>query len=391
MKNHTISQSFSVRYNYPVHFTTHVFDINNDLLYHLIGSQSTTYSKKILFVIEKIIDKIYPDIGHQISNYFRANLTHVQLCIPFIVVDGGEVSKNNPDLVHELLSQINNHGIDRHSYIAVIGGGALIDVVGYAAAIAHRGVKLIRFPTTVLAQNDAAIGVKNSINYFGKKNFVGTFAPPHAVVNDDNFLSSLDIRDWRSGIAEAIKVALIKDAAFFEYIEANVQKLVSRDMNTMQQVIEKCAALHLTHIASGDPFESGSSRPLDFGHWSAHKMEQLSSYEIRHGEAVAMGMAMDAVYSHYIGWLPENVLIRILEMILGLGFEIYHEVMSTKGKDGDLAIVSGLYEFREHLGGTLTIMLLQNIGNGVETHEMEVDIIIKSIGYLKNYTAKVAI
>ena len=114
---------------------------------------------------------------------------------------------------------IHEYGIDRHAYVLAVGGGALLDMVGYAAATAHRGVRLVRVPTTVLSQNDSGIGVKNSVNAFGKKNFLGTFAPPFAVFNDFTFLTTLSDRDWRAGISEAIKVALLKDATFFAFLE----------------------------------------------------------------------------------------------------------------------------------------------------------------------------
>ena len=140
-------------------------------------------------------------------------------------------------------------------------------------------MKLIRIPTTVLAQNDAAVGVKNGINAFGKKNFIGSFALPIAIINDTQLLTSLEQRDWVAGIAEAVKVSLLQDADFFHWIVANAQALAGRSEEEMNELIYRCALLHTNHISQGgDPFESGSSRPLDFGHWSAHKMEQLTGY-----------------------------------------------------------------------------------------------------------------
>src|SRR5258708_39713117 len=167
-----------------------------------------------------------------------------------------------------------------------MGGGAVLDLGGSAAAVSHRGIRHIRIPTTVLAQNDSGVGVKKGINYFNKKNFLGTFAPPVAVFNDANWLTTLADRDWRSGIAEAVKVALIRDAAFFDWIEEHTGQLVRRDLPGMNQLIRRCAELHLQHFAGGVPFALGPSRPLDFGHCSAHKLEQLTGLEILHGEAV---------------------------------------------------------------------------------------------------------
>ncbi len=245
------------------------------------------------------------------------------------IIPGGEGAKNDPALVDQLIEAVDRYGIDRHSYVIAIGGGSVLDLVGYVAAISHRGIRHIRIPTTVLSQNDSGIGVKNGVNYRGKKNFLGSFAPPVAVFNDAEFLKTLDDRDWRAGISEAIKVALIKDQPFFEWLETNAEKLAARDLDTMQYLIHRCAELHLDHIASGDPFEMGSSRPLDFGHWSAHKLEQLTDFEVRHGEAVAIGIALDSLYSQRLGWLSEADTHRILNLERTLGFSLFHPLSTA--------------------------------------------------------------
>jgi 3-dehydroquinate synthase len=269
--------------------------------------------------------------------------------------------------------------------VAAIGGGAVLDVVGYAAATAHRGIRLIRIPTTVLAQDDSAVGVKNGVNAFGKKNFLGTFAPPFAVINDVGFLATLSDRDWRSGISEAIKVAIVRDPAFFAAIEADAAKLVARDAAAMERLIRRSAALHLAHISSGgDPFELGSSRPLDFGHWAAHKLEQSTDYRLRHGEAVAVGMALDSAYAHVQGFLPERDLRRVLDLLVAVGFELLPpELAQTLSEPASgSSVLDGLEEFREHLGGTLTIMLIRGLGEPFDVHEIDRNAMMRSIEVL---------
>jgi 3-dehydroquinate synthase len=235
----------------------------------------------------------------------------------------------------------------------------------------------------VLSQNDSGVGVKNGINYFNKKNFLGTFTPPVAVFNDNSFLKTLDGPEWRSGISEAIKVALIKDVAFFSWLEKNAEKMVGRDMDVMQYQIKRCAELHLQHIAGADPFESGSSRPLDFGHWSAHKLEQLSGFTIRHGEAVAIGIALDTVYSFLSGRLKEASMKRVLQLIKSLGFPLTDPLLEVT--DAKSPLLEGLNEFREHLGGRLTIMLLNEIGVGEEVHEIDPALVRKASEWIKEY------
>jgi 3-dehydroquinate synthase len=232
-------------------------------------------------------------------------------------------------------------------------------------------------PTTVLGQNDAGIGVKNAINYHNRKNYVGTFAPPFAVVNDFDLLNSLSARDKRSGISEAIKVALIKDLDFFNELYQNRERLANFEPKAMQHMITQGAQWHLNHIASsGDPFELGSARPLDFGHWSAHKMEELSQNELRHGEAVAIGIAMDSIYSNLIGKLKTDQLIKILTLLITLGFNLSHPVLKK------LNIKNALDEFKEHLGGKLCITLLNGIGTSFETNSINETLMEKAVSQL---------
>jgi 3-dehydroquinate synthase len=372
----TLHQSFTVKFSYDVFFTSALFDTTNKLINDfLTGSNPSVSVKKILFVIDDGVANTHPALVSQIKDYFIQH-NQTQLVQDILIIPGGETVKNDTRYLDQVLEAINTYGIDRHSFVAAIGGGAVLDMVGYAATISHRGVKHIRIPTTVLSQNDSGIGVKNGINYFNKKNFLGTFSPPVAVFNDDLFLETLSDRDWRSGIAEAIKVALIKDQNFFIWLEENAALLVQRDKVAMNYQIWKCAQLHMEHIRGTDPFESGSARPLDFGHWSAHKLEYLTNFEIRHGEAVAMGIALDTVYSNLSGRLSTDESQRVLNLIQKLGFELTHPLLQVAQDDSPILL--GLQEFREHLGGQLTITMLTAIGKGEEVHEMDAEIIKKT-------------
>ncbi|OLY91603.1 3-dehydroquinate synthase [Cnuella takakiae] len=363
-----LQQTFQVRFEYKVAFTEHLFAPSNPAFRDFLGAQKSAVARKLLFVLDKGVVAAHPELQQQIRDYADA-IEGYKLVPEMMVIEGGEGAKNDIALFDSIVEAVNAYGIDRHSYIVAIGGGSLLDLVGYAAAVSHRGIRLIRIPTTVLSQNDSGIGVKNGINWFGKKNFLGTFAPPVAVFNDYHFLTTLSDADWRSGMSEAVKVALIKDAPFFEWMEANAAKLAKRDMPAMQYLVKRCAELHMQHIAGGDPFEMGSSRPLDFGHWSAHKLETLTNFSIRHGEAVAMGIALDSAYSLVSGRLDEESYHRIIALLQNLGFAITHPLMEIN--DEHSSVIAGLNEFREHLGGRLTIMLLVAIGKGEEVHELD--------------------
>jgi 3-dehydroquinate synthase len=377
-----LEQEFSVKFEYKVYFTSGLFNASNLILENFFTEKNTSSHQRILFVIDENVNATHPNLTKEIISYFKKYNT-VSLVENILIIPGGEVAKNDLTSYNKIIEAVNFYNIDRHSYIAAIGGGSVLDVAGYAAAVSHRGIRHIRIPTTVLAQNDSGVGVKNGINYFNKKNFLGTFAPPVAVFNDDEFLKTLSDRDWRSGISEAIKVALIKDATFFSWIENNAAGLVARNIDAMNYLIRRCAELHLLHIRGGDPFEMGSSRPLDFGHWSAHKLEQLTNFDVLHGEAVAMGIALDTMYSSLSGMLAKEDAERIIRLLINLGFEITHPFMQVEKES---KILSGLNEFREHLGGQLTIMLLSGIGNGEEVHEININLLHEASAQLKFYS-----
>jgi 3-dehydroquinate synthase len=381
----TIHQQFQIEYSYSIFFTQKIFSPTNQTLADFIrGFGEAGFQRKALVVVDEGLLTHYPALTDEIRNYFKDSIPTVELANTMLVVPGGEAAKNDYFLFDTIVQAIDNQGIDRHSLVLGIGGGAVLDLVGYAAAVSHRGIRHIRIPTTVLSQNDSGVGVKNGINYKGKKNFLGTFAPPIGVFNDSTFLQTLDARDWRGGVSEAIKVALIKDATFFGWIEKNAEALAQRDLATMEYLIHRCAEMHTEHIRSGDPFEFGSSRPLDFGHWAAHKLEYLTDFQIRHGEAVAIGIALDSIYSFKKGLLSEEELHRVLDVFLRLGFDLYHPKLA---ENDNINLRNGLTEFREHLGGRLTIMLLEEIGKGLEVHEMDNAQIAESVNYLKTVTS----
>lgn len=382
-----LHQEVVVTFRYPVRFTHGLLDPANPTLRDAVRSESQEGQEgqpRGLVVIDEGVAEANPTLADDVVAYCTAHSDVLNLAAPPLIVPGGEAIKNQSGPVDEVRAAIDAHGVDRHSYVVVIGGGAVLDAVGYAAATAHRGVRLIRVPTTVLAQDDSGVGVKNGVNAFGKKNFLGSFAPPHAVLNDFDLLVTLPDRDWLAGIAEAVKVALLRDAVFFRWIEDHVSDLVKRSLPAMERLVHRSAELHLRHIAeSGDPFELGSSRPLDFGHWAAHKLEALSGHQLRHGEAVAIGIALDSTYSHLAGCLPDAHWHRIVKIFEALHLPIWHPDLATPGTGGRPAVLAGLEEFREHLGGRLTIMLLERIGSGYEVHELDETLLLEASDLLR--------
>ncbi len=372
----TLEQQFSIQYSFPVFFSRDIFREDDPLLASVF-SRAGEKSHTFLCFLDSGVLAACPSLICRIENYAGKHPETMSLPAPVFTVEGGEACKNDPGIIGSLIQYIKEHRICRHSFIVAIGGGAVLDAVGYAAAIAHRGVRLIRIPTTVLAQNDAGIGVKNGINMEGRKNFIGTFAAPFAVINDFSFLETLPARELRSGIAEAVKVALIKDKDFFSSLSEKRAALASFSPQSMEDMIHRCAALHMSHIGGGgDPFELGSARPLDFGHWSAHKLEEITRGTINHGEAVSVGMALDSLYSYYLGILQENELQRIFSLLGDLGLPLSHPALA------DLDVGAALAEFQEHLGGELAITLLTGIGSRKEVDRIDTSLMKRCINEL---------
>jgi 3-dehydroquinate synthase len=365
-------QRFSVPYEFPVVFTEDVFHAENPALRDVVCRLEPAKRHRVIVFVDDGLLASRPTLGDEILAYVRQHADAMELATPPLPVPGGETIKSDLRCIQDIQQRLFDHHLDRHSFVIAIGGGAVLDAVGYCAATAHRGLRHIRIPTTVLAQDDSGVGVKNGVNLHGVKNFLGTFAPPFAVINDIAFALSLPQRDRIAGMAEAVKVALIRDPDFFKWIEVNSDRLATFEQTAMGYLIRRCAELHMRQIAhGGDPFETGSARPLDYGHWSAHKLETLSMHQLRHGEAVAIGIALDARYSFLTGLLAPGTEDRICALLEYLGFDLWHPALLETSPDGELLILQGLREFREHLGGELTVTLLAGIGIGVEVHQID--------------------
>ena len=380
----TLWQRFEVPYAFPVSFTLDLFDPGNDLLAATLARLEPGTRRRFAVVVDAGVVAADPGLPARIEAWADRHAGNVELLGAPLVAPGGEALKNDPATLEPMYALVHERGIDRHSALVGIGGGALLDAVGLVAATSHRGVRHVRVPTTVLAQNDSGVGVKNGINRFGQKNWHGTFAPPFAVINDAAFLALLGARDRRAGMAEAVKVALIRDAAFFDALEADATALARFEPAAVGRMIRRCAALHMHQIArGGDPFELGSARPLDFGHWAAHRLEALTGHRLRHGEAVAIGIALDARYSVLAGLLAPGEELRVAALLEALGFALWDSALDAREPDGGHALIAGLEHFRTHLGGRLTVTLLEGIGRGVEVHEMDEARVLQGIDWLR--------
>lgn len=365
--------SFAVHFDFPLVFTRDAFAADNTTLVELMAPTADGPDSRAVVFIDSAVLAARPSMVRDLHAWFAAQAPQrLHLAAAPEVIDGGEAAKSGLAVVERVARLCVDLGLCRHSYVLIIGGGAVLDAVGLAASLVHRGLRQIRLPTTTLGQCDAGLGVKNAVNLFGIKNLIGTFTPPWAVVDDLRFLESQDERTWRSGLSEAVKVAVIRDASFLTTIETLLPRLRSRDLDALELVVRRCAELHLQHITtSGDPFEHGSSRPLDFGHWSAHRLEVLSRHRLQHGEAVAIGVALDALYAAEIGRLTRPEAERVALILTALGFRLWDPCFDLRDAAGRRQVYAGLSQFREHLGGRLTLAMPDGLGQRRDIGEFD--------------------
>ena len=371
-RSEPIQQQITVSWEFPVVFTRGVFSSDNPVLVEMLDRLQERRRHRAIVFVDANVAAANSKLTTSVAEYFARHRGRIELAGAPQIVPGGEAVKNDFELVQKFMRVLLEERMDRHSFAVIVGGGAVLDSVGLAAALVHRGLRQVRIPTTVLGQNDAGVGVKNGVNYLGGKNAIGTFAPPFAVVNDFDFLLTLSQRDWLCGVAEAFKVAIIRDREFFGWLLENAARFPARDFAAMQRLVIRCAEMHLEHIRSnGDPFEYGRARPLDFGHWSAHKLELMSEFRISHGEAVATGVLLDSIYARNQGWISEAELRQIEAGLKLSGFVLWCDEFDSRNAAGAREVLAGLRDFQEHLGGELSVTYPRGLGARHEVHEID--------------------
>ncbi len=364
---------FAVPFVHRVRFTRDVLGPADDGVLLDVLEAAPAAAARVLACVESGLDAA-AGVGRRLRELAARHPAAVDL-IDVLTIPGGEGVKNDPRHLLPVLRAILDGHVDRRNYLLVAGGGAFLDAVGLAAAVAHRGVRLVRLPTTTMGQADSGLGVKNAVNFFGRKNWVGTFAVPWAVVNDATLLATLPDRDFRCGFAEAVKVSLLKDPAFFDQLCGDAGRIAAREEAAADRALRRSAYWHLTHITTaGDPFETREARPLDLGHWSAHRLEAMTGFAVRHGEAVAIGLAIDCAYSRLALGLPPAVERRVVRCLTDLRLPLCHPALA----DAD-ALLAGLEEFRQHLGGRLTVTMLHDVGHPVDVHEVDPAAMLRAI------------
>ena len=358
-----LEQSIHVTFRYTVHFTRDLFHRDSRIL---LDSLSGPRPKVVVF-LDSGLAQARPQIRAEVDEWFRAHADSVEVRT-LVVLQGGEACKNDLQYCRQVVQILRDSGLDRHSYVVIVGGTAFLEAVGFAASLVHGGIRCLRVPTTVLAQSNS--GATTGLNLLGVKNLVSAFAPPWAVINDFHFLRTLSRRDRIAGLAEAFKVAIIKDGGFLSFLVAKAEALREGDESATEQTIMRCAELHAAHWRSSLPFETTAGPLLDFGGWSTPWLETTTGYGLRHGEAMAIALALDLTLARNRGLIGTHELESLARTLHTVGLPLWHPALKSREGEGALGIRRGLEEFRQHRGGELSLVMPSGLGQSCQITDL---------------------
>ena len=289
--------------SYPIYIGSGLLDDGEALRAHVAGSTALVVTNETiagLGYLDRAVEALRGGDG--------------TLRVETVVLPDGEEHKNL-DVLNMVYTRALETRLDRGTTFVALGGGVIGDMTGYAAASYQRGVKFVQIPTTVMAMVDSSVGGKTGVNHALGKNMIGAFYQPECVLIDIDSLKTLPDREFASGIAEVVKYGLIRDGAFFEWLEANVDKLLARDASAIAYAVER-SCVNKAEVVAADEKEGGVRATLNLGHTFGHAIETGLGYgEWLHGEAVSAGMCMAADMSVRLGWIDESLKNRTIDLL----------------------------------------------------------------------------
>jgi 3-dehydroquinate synthase len=311
--------------------------------------------RMVAMITDEEVDKLHAE---RIKQWLSGHASKVQK----IVLPPGETSKSLPTACH-LLDWLAQSDMRRRDILVAVGGGAIIDTTGWVASIYMRGISYINLPTTLLAQVDAAIGGKVAVNHDTAKNLIGAFYAPDLVVSCTSWLGTLDARQFRAGLAEAIKLAVISSTQLLAFIEQHLESLAALDRTCLQSLVHAASSIKCT-LVERDPYEVDLRRTLNFGHTVGHAVETVTGYgPVLHGEAVAYGMAVAVRVAAARGVLPPAVAARIVGLLRAVGLPVLLGELRVAPAAED--VIVALDKVRQVRDGSLRFVLPTGIGSAL--------------------------
>ena len=303
---------------------------------------------------------------------YRHALESIKIASDLAVVPPGEASKSFA-MAQSLWDRLVAMKADRHACVVAIGGGVIGDLAGFVAATYARGLPLLMVPTTLLAQVDSSVGGKVGINHPGAKNIIGAFHQPVGVWIDTASLATLPARELRCGLAEVVKYGVILDDAFFAEVEAAADAILASDPAILRRIIAHSCRLKADVVAKDEREETGLRAVLNFGHTVGHAIEAVAGYGggFQHGEAVAVGMVVEARIAERIGWIGADVTARLVALLERFGLPT-----SAPGLDPD-ALIDAMGRDKKNRGGRTRFVLPRRLGH-VELTDEPTDVDVRS-------------
>jgi len=317
---------------------------------------------KVLIVTDRIV------AGHYLQPLVQ---TLAEFAPTEIILPPGEQAKTMANW-HAILEKLAESGAQRDATVVALGGGVIGDLAGFAAASYMRGIRVVQAPTTLLAQVDAAIGGKTGFNLAAGKNLVGAFHQPAAVMVDVETLATLDERDYLAGLAEVVKYGAIRDADFIDWLERNVDPLLQRRADVLEDAVAR-SARHKIDVVEADEREAGQRALLNFGHTFGHAIETATGYgRYRHGEAVAIGMHLAARLSARLGMITERQADRLTGLLEALGLPTDPPADIDPG-----ALLAHMHLDKKNRGGRIRLILLNELGAATIRDDIEPDLLLE--------------
>jgi 3-dehydroquinate synthase len=343
--------------NYDVIISQGILDPKNFTIRKICGD------KKVLVVLSENVSKLY---FTKIKTYFEMNFSSDKYHL--VTIPTGEKNKTIEQAI-----QVCNEGkefqIDRRSIFLAMGGGVLMDIVGFAASMYKRKIDYVRIPTTLVGQIDAGIGIKTGVNFGESKNFLGSYHAPIVCINDLLLLETLPKKEIRCGLAEIIKMAIIKEPLLFSTLEQHHSSLIHykfQDDKNISSEINTKAIISMIEELSGNFYESILTRSVDFGHTFSPYIEVCSNYQIEHGEAVAIDIAISTEIAYLKNLINQFDRNRILTLILNMGLDIYNENTSSATE-----MYKSLENIMLHRGLKLNLVVPTAIGQYCYLYHLE--------------------
>ncbi len=360
---------------YEVVNSKDIFSPDNKKLYEFCKD------RKCLVIISETVYRLYND---KIYRYFKDIILNNKMEI--ITIETGEKNKDISNVLN-IINSAKSFKLDRKGLLIGIGGGILLDIVGFAASMYRRRIDYVCIPTTLIGQIDAGIGIKTGVNYCGTKNFIGAFYPPTLVVNDIDFLKTLSKSDFSAGLSEIVKIGLVCDKNLIEILEEHSDYILGAYTNGKYEEvlmkINEIAIVRMLEQLSINFLEKNLERLVDFGHTFSPFIEESSNFNIQHGHAVALDMAISTELSYQKGYITECERVRIHTLLHKLGLKIYNS---------EVFVLDKMWKFLEeiilHRGNKLNLVVPYGIGKGCfvrDVEEISKDMLLKAFESLKIY------